>query len=205
MIQRLLALTVFVIFFSGCATAYKINRVSIGMSEEEVISALGEPDYKTATQTEENLIYNYYNSGTDALVGRQAEYRVILKNSHVSSYGSTNDLFSNDNVKYSGGDTSFQNALNYAASLQSDTTDFSDDFFEDSDENICNSSSYVVQQAIADEFFVINDNRYRARTYCFNLDVGDQVLFTDGSPYGACSSASVVILKNRDRCDLWCE
>ena len=42
--------------------------------------------------------------------------------------------------------------------------------------------SYEVEVSHNDELFIINGEKYEAKTYCFNIEVGDQVIFIDGSP-----------------------
>ena len=64
---------------------------------------------------------------------------------------------------------------------------------------------YEIQVSKNDEIFVINDELCKAKTYCFQMEVGDQVIFLEGSPYGACASAEVLNLRTKKRCELWCE
>ena len=64
---------------------------------------------------------------------------------------------------------------------------------------------YEIQVSKDDEIFVINDEVFKAKTYCFNMLPGDQVIFLDGSPNGACVSAEILNLRTKDRCNLWCE
>lgn len=65
--------------------------------------------------------------------------------------------------------------------------------------------SYVVQASANDETFIINDEVFKAKTYCFNIEKGDRVIFIDGSPFGACASAKIVNLRTNKTCELWCE
>jgi hypothetical protein len=67
------------------------------------------------------------------------------------------------------------------------------------------SRRYTIEAAVNDETFVINDNVYKARTYCFNVAKGDRVIFVDGSAWGACVSAEFVNLRTGDKCAVWCE
>ena len=50
-------------------------------------------------------------------------------------------------------------------------------------------TEYEIEVSHKDELFVINGERYKAQTYCFNMEEGDRVIFLEGSPYGACASA----------------
>ena len=65
--------------------------------------------------------------------------------------------------------------------------------------------SFVIQASANDETFVINDNVFKAQTYCFNFDQGDKVIFVEGSPLGACASAKLLNLRTEKVCSVWCE
>ena len=56
-----------------------------------------------------------------------------------------------------------------------------------------------------DELFIINGERFKAKTYCFNMLKGDRVLFLKGSEYGACTSAELLNLRTQNICKVWCE
>ena len=64
---------------------------------------------------------------------------------------------------------------------------------------------YEVEKSINDEKFIINGEVYEAKTYCFNIDDGDKVIFTEGSAYGACASAEFIVVKTGNKCEVWCE
>lgn len=64
---------------------------------------------------------------------------------------------------------------------------------------------YYIEVASNDELFIINGERFEAKTYCFNMQEGDPVIFLEGSAYGACASAEILNLRTNDRCGLWCE
>ena len=66
-------------------------------------------------------------------------------------------------------------------------------------------SHYEIQVSHGEELFIINDEKYEAKTYCFNMEEGDQVLFIEGSPYGACVSAKLLNLRTEKFCEVWCE
>jgi hypothetical protein len=66
-------------------------------------------------------------------------------------------------------------------------------------------ATYMVEFAHSSQVFIINGNKYLAKTVCFNLYAGDRVMFIEGSPYGACSKATVVNMRNHEACELWCE
>ena len=65
--------------------------------------------------------------------------------------------------------------------------------------------SYVIEVTHNDEFFIINGEKFEAQTYCLGWEEGDHVLFLDGSPDGACASATLLNLRLREKCDVWCE
>jgi hypothetical protein len=65
--------------------------------------------------------------------------------------------------------------------------------------------SYEIEVLHNDELFVINGEKFEAKTYCFNMDEGDQVIFLEGSALGACVSAKLLNLRSREVCEVWCE
>src|SRR5688572_4723850 len=40
--------------------------------------------------------------------------------------------------------------------------------------------SYPIEVSHNDEFFIINGEKFEAKTYCFDMEVGDPVIFIDG-------------------------
>lgn len=65
--------------------------------------------------------------------------------------------------------------------------------------------SYVIEVSHDDELFIINGERYEAQTYCFNMEEGDEVIFIEGDAFGGCATATIINLRTRDECELWCE
>jgi hypothetical protein len=65
--------------------------------------------------------------------------------------------------------------------------------------------SYKIEVAHNDELFIINGEKFEAQTYCLGWEEGDEVIFLEGSPLGACSSAELLNLRTREKCDVWCE
>jgi hypothetical protein len=65
------------------------------------------------------------------------------------------------------------------------------------------ATEYEIQAAVNDEKFVIDGERYEAKTYCLEWEQGDQVLFVEGTP-GACVSAVLFNKRRRQRCEVWC-
>jgi hypothetical protein len=66
-------------------------------------------------------------------------------------------------------------------------------------------TEYEIEVSHDDEFFIINGEKYEAKTYCYDMEEGDMVIFLDGSPYGACASAKILNLRTKEICELWCE
>lgn len=64
---------------------------------------------------------------------------------------------------------------------------------------------YLIQASANDETFVINGEVFKAKTYCFNFNKGDRVVFVSGSPSGACSSAQLLNTRTGRTCNVWCE
>ena len=56
-----------------------------------------------------------------------------------------------------------------------------------------------------DELFVINGEKFSAKTYCFNFEEGDEVMFLEGSASGTCTTAKILNLRTKQVCDTWCE
>lgn len=67
------------------------------------------------------------------------------------------------------------------------------------------SDKYYIEVSKNDEFFIINGEKFSAQTYCYNMEEGDAVIFIEGSPYGACSTAEILNLRTNNTCRLWCE
>ncbi len=70
---------------------------------------------------------------------------------------------------------------------------------------IAGSTTYRIEHSHNDELFIINGEKYEAKTYCFNMEKGDPVIFLEGSPYGACASAKLLNLRTKNTCEVWCE
>lgn len=67
------------------------------------------------------------------------------------------------------------------------------------------AGSYEIEVSHNDEFFIINGEKFEAKTYCFDMEEGDPVIFLEGSPYGVCTSAVILNLRTREKCAVWCE
>lgn len=67
------------------------------------------------------------------------------------------------------------------------------------------SEGYLIEVAHNDELFIINGEKYKAKTYCLGWEKGEQVIFLEGSALGACSSAKLLNVERRSVCEVWCE
>lgn len=67
------------------------------------------------------------------------------------------------------------------------------------------ASTYEIEVSHNDELFVINGEKFEAKSYCFDFEEGDDVVFLSGSPSGLCTSAEILNLRNKKRCRVWCE
>lgn len=67
------------------------------------------------------------------------------------------------------------------------------------------STSYTIDFSHNDELFIINGEKFKAKTYCFGMEQGDRVFFVEESPFGACTSAKLINTRNEKLCDVWCE
>ena len=66
-------------------------------------------------------------------------------------------------------------------------------------------TSYEIEVSHNDELFIINSEKFEAKTYCFNMEEGDKVIFLEGSPNGVCVSAELLNLRTKNICRVWCE
>lgn len=67
------------------------------------------------------------------------------------------------------------------------------------------SGTYTIDVSHNDELFIVNGEKFKAKTYCFNMERGDRVKFIEGSPFGACASARLLNIRTERICDVWCE
>jgi hypothetical protein len=64
---------------------------------------------------------------------------------------------------------------------------------------------YPIETSHNDELFIINGEKFEAKTYCFDMEEDDEVMFLDGSALGVCVSATLLNLRTREKCEVWCE
>lgn len=76
---------------AGCATAYKMNSISLGMTKAEVVKVMGSPTSTSAKDGVEYLNYKLYDTFADADSGIGTNYYVRLVGGKVESYGRLED------------------------------------------------------------------------------------------------------------------
>ncbi len=80
------------LFLCACATATKINKLSVGMGKEQVIAALGKPVSVSAQQDVEYLNYRLSETANDAFYGVTTPYYVRIVGGRVESFGRLGDF-----------------------------------------------------------------------------------------------------------------
>jgi hypothetical protein len=85
-------LSIILLFAVGCATAGRINNVSLGMSKSQVIDVMGIPDHTKAIYGQEVLVYNLYDSANDAFAKFGHEYWIVIREGGVVQYGRAGDF-----------------------------------------------------------------------------------------------------------------
>jgi hypothetical protein len=87
--KRIFILLLVLGLLAGCATARLMNRISLGMTKDEVIKTIGQPGTTKAnsngTQILEYILYNSYD-------GLNEQYWVILKEGKVVQFGRAGDF-----------------------------------------------------------------------------------------------------------------
>ena len=76
----------------GCATAGKINSLSIGMTKEDVIKRMGTPVSTSAENGVEFLNYQLAETNDQAFNGFTTPYAVVLRDGKVASFGRHGDF-----------------------------------------------------------------------------------------------------------------
>jgi outer membrane protein assembly factor BamE (lipoprotein component of BamABCDE complex) len=82
-------LVVAVLLLVGCATTSRINRVSIGMTKQQVIAAMGNPNSSSGEGDSEELDYVLVNNPVVPTSG--GTYAVRLTDGKVVWYGQINN------------------------------------------------------------------------------------------------------------------
>jgi len=87
-----LALFIICCFLSSCATAHKMNRLSTGMTKQQVIQIMGRPSSTSAQGGAEYLLYKLSETDDEAFNGITRSFYVRLINGYVESYGRMGDF-----------------------------------------------------------------------------------------------------------------
>lgn len=77
---------------AGCATAGRMNLVSLGMTKSDVISTMGKPVSTSATDGTEYLNYRFSETSDDDFLGRTTPYYVCIREGKVVSFGRAGDF-----------------------------------------------------------------------------------------------------------------
>lgn len=64
---------------------------------------------------------------------------------------------------------------------------------------------YLIEVAHNDELFIINGEKYEAKTYCLGWNEGEEIIFLEGSALGVCVSAKLLNVGRQEVCEVWCE
>lgn len=80
------------VLFTACATASRINRVSLGMNKGQVIDEMGDPNSSKASGDTEVLEYLLTASSTEAIRHHETPYWVVIKDGKVVQYGRAGDF-----------------------------------------------------------------------------------------------------------------
>ena len=75
----------------GCATASRTDRLSLGMTKEQVLAVMGQPASTAADHDVEVLRYKLSTTGHDAFHHRTEEYFVRLVSGKVERFGKAGD------------------------------------------------------------------------------------------------------------------
>ena len=76
----------------GCATATKMNSLSLGMAKSEVISKIGNPHTTKAVGNQETLEYWLYPTANHYWANNSQPYWIILQDGRVVQYGKAGDF-----------------------------------------------------------------------------------------------------------------
>ncbi len=139
--------------------------------------------YKVNVKREATNVYKDYNSGI----------LIFTKYCYEYTYGE------NALLKYS--QNAFDNELIFSNGQKCNVSDIS----SNSKTKNSTSNKYFIEAISNDETIVINNYIYKAKTYCLGWDKGDTVIFIEGSPYGACTSATLFNIDKKRECRVWCE
>jgi len=89
----LLALALCGALFTGCATSTLMNKLQIGMTKDQVVALLGNPDSTSASGKVEYLTYYLIADSSTGYTNADRAYMVRVVNGRVESYGRYSQLY----------------------------------------------------------------------------------------------------------------
>jgi outer membrane protein assembly factor BamE (lipoprotein component of BamABCDE complex) len=98
--KQVLLVVLSAVLLCGCATAPKMNRLSVGMTKDEVIHIMGNPASVAASGGVEFLRYELSATHQQAEYNVTEEYYVRLVDGRVDSYGKMGDFDSTKNPTF---------------------------------------------------------------------------------------------------------
>jgi hypothetical protein len=66
-------------------------------------------------------------------------------------------------------------------------------------------TAYEIQAVDNDGRFIINDKKFKAKTFCQGWGKGEKVVFIEGSENGVCQTAKLYNLFRKETCVVYCE
>lgn len=76
----------------GCATANKMNQLSIGANKQRALEIMGQPDTTAAHSGREYMVYRLYSTGRDAFNNEPTTYFVRIVDGKVDAFGRQGDF-----------------------------------------------------------------------------------------------------------------
>lgn len=86
------------LFLTGCFNQLsqmsgKVSKIDIGMSESQVISAIGKPSSVAAKEGVKMYNYKLYSTASQAIMdGTPDDFYILFKNGVVAAYGSLAEI-----------------------------------------------------------------------------------------------------------------
>ncbi|MEI8349801.1 MAG: hypothetical protein WCI77_06575 [Candidatus Omnitrophota bacterium] len=91
--KKLIYLLIMTVVVNGCvATTARTNKLSLGMSKEDAIRAMGNPTSVKAKDSEEVLEYILYPTWTPSIYDKSQQFWIILRDGKVVQYGNAGDF-----------------------------------------------------------------------------------------------------------------
>jgi outer membrane protein assembly factor BamE (lipoprotein component of BamABCDE complex) len=91
--KRLAILAILLPCVFGCATtANRMNKLSVGMTKQQVISEIGQPTHTSGTDGVEYMNYQFASNKDDAFYNLTRPYFVELRDVKVVAFGRNGDF-----------------------------------------------------------------------------------------------------------------